>query len=99
MMARNLLASEDQESLRPLTQALVGTIEILLDEIAALRNYDAGPWAQALEERVMSSFVDLKYLPSDAQGTQVAQSALRACFRDLRTLLAERAYSRRSLDR
>jgi hypothetical protein len=86
-MAQRIIASAEQQSLRPLTQALVGALEVLLDEVAALRNFENGSWVLALEERVLASTVGLKGTGVDAQALQVAQSALRACFHTLRSHL------------
>jgi hypothetical protein len=85
MMAHKILATVNDQSLRPLTQALVGALEITLDEIAALRNFEQGPWIGALEERVLQTAAGLVGRGSDADSLQIAQSALRACFRNLRS--------------
>lgn len=86
-MAQKLVASISEQSLRPLTQTLVGALEIALDEIAALRNYENGPWAEALEEMILQNAAGLVGKGSDADSLQVAQSALRACFRNMRAQL------------
>jgi hypothetical protein len=86
-MPRRIIAATPQESLRPLTQALVATIETLMDEIAALRNHESGPWVLALEDRVMKAALDLDGRGAEADSVQVAQSALRACMRELRAQL------------
>lgn len=86
-MARSIFAVEPQESFRPLTQALVATIEILMEEIVALRGTESGPWVLALEERVMATALELQVRAADRESAQIAQSALRACFRDLRAQL------------
>jgi hypothetical protein len=83
-MARRMVAVAPQESFRPLTQALVAAIEILMDEIAALRGAEGGPWVTALEERVMATALELQVRGADRDSAQIAQSALRSCFRDLR---------------
>lgn len=81
-MAHEIVAAADQASLRPITQALIGALEVALDQIAAFRNYEAGAWVEALEELVMQSTAGLKGLGPEADGLQVAHSAIRACFRD-----------------
>jgi hypothetical protein len=86
-MAQRIIANAGQQSLRPLTQALVGALEVLLDEVAALRNYENGPWVDALEERVLASTAGLNGTGVDAQALQVAHSALRACFHAQRSYL------------
>jgi hypothetical protein len=86
-MARSIVAVAPQESFRPLTQTLVAAIEILMDEIAALRGAESGPWVLALEERVMTTALELHGRGADGDSAQIAQSALRSCFRDLRAQL------------
>lgn len=86
-MARRNVATEKHESFRPLTQILVGAIEVMLDEIAALRGLQAGPWILALEERVAAVAEGLETRGLEANATQVAQSALRECFREMRSQL------------
>ncbi|MBX9739091.1 MAG: hypothetical protein K2X62_03415 [Beijerinckiaceae bacterium] len=86
-MAKHIISTAHEQSLRPLTQALVGALEIVLDEVAALRNHEDGPWADALEEMVLRSAAGLGGKGSDADSLQVAQSALRACFRTMRAQL------------
>lgn len=86
-MAQDLIAKANEQSLRPLTQALVGALEITLEEVAALRNYEKGPWTDALEEMVLQSASGLAGKGADADSLQVAHSALRACFRHLRAQL------------
>lgn len=86
-MAQKFIATVNDQSLRPLTQALVGALEISLDEIAALRNHENGPWADALEEMVLQNAAGLVGRGPDADSLQVAQSALRACFRNMRAQL------------
>ena len=86
-MAQNIVSTANEQSLRPLTQALVGALETALDEIAALRNYEEGPWADALEAMVLKSADGLAGKGADADSLQVAQSALRACFRNMRAQL------------
>lgn len=86
-MARSIVAVAPQESFRPLTQSLVAAIEILMDEIAALRGAESGPWVSALEARVMATAHDLQGRGIDRDSAQIAQSALRSCFRDLRAQL------------
>jgi hypothetical protein len=86
-MARSIVAVGRQESFRPLTQTLVAAIEILMDEIAALRGAESGPWVLALEERVMATAADLNGHGADRDSAQIAQSALRTCFKDLRAQL------------
>jgi hypothetical protein len=83
-MPHKIVAAADQVSLKPVTQALVGALEVALDEIAALRNHELGPWVDALEELIMRSTSGLSGNGPDANGLQVAQSALRACFVQLR---------------
>jgi hypothetical protein len=86
-MAQNLIATVNDQSLRPLTQALVGALEIALDEIAALRNHETGPWVEALEDMMLQNAAGLVGRGPDADSLQVAQSALRACFRNMRAQL------------
>jgi hypothetical protein len=86
-MAQNLIATVNDQSLRPLTQALVGALEIALDEIAALRNHEKGPWVEALEDMMLQNAAGLVGRGPDADSLQVAQSALRACFRNMRAQL------------
>jgi len=86
-MAQKFIASVNDQSLRPLTQTLVGALELALEEIAALRNYEKGPWADALEEMILQNAAGLVGRGSDADSLQVAQSALRACFRSMRAQL------------
>lgn len=86
-MAQRIIAGAEQQSLRPLTQALVGALEVLLDEVAALRSFENGSWVLALEGRVLASTVGLKGTGVDAQALQVAQSALRAYFHTPRSHL------------
>lgn len=86
-MAQDIVSTAHEQSLRPLTQALVGALEIVLDEVAALRNNEAGPWADALEEMVLRSAAGLAGKGADADSLQVAHSALRACFRHMRSQL------------
>lgn len=86
-MTHKFIATVKDQSLRPLTQALVGALEIALDEIAALRNHERGPWADALEELMLQNAAGLVGRGADADSLQVAQSALRACFRNMRAQL------------
>lgn len=86
-MAQKFMATVNDQSLRPLTQALVGALEIALDEIAALRNHEAGPWVDALEEMLLQNAAGLAGRGADADSLQVAQSALRACLRNMRAQL------------
>jgi hypothetical protein len=86
-MAQKFIASVNDQSLRPLTQTLVGALELALEEIAALRNYEKGPWADALEEMILQNAAGLVGRGADADSLQVAQSALRACFRSMRAQL------------
>jgi hypothetical protein len=86
-MAQKFIASVNDQSLRPLTQTLVGALELALEEIAALRNYEKGPWADALEELILQNAAGLVGRGADADSLQVAQSALRACFRSMRAQL------------
>jgi hypothetical protein len=39
-MGQKFVTSVSEQSLRPLTQALVGALEVTLKEIAALHNYE-----------------------------------------------------------
>ncbi|MDB5652282.1 MAG: hypothetical protein JWL62_3802 [Hyphomicrobiales bacterium] len=86
-MAYQIVAAADQASLKPITQALVGALEIALDEIAALRNFEAGACVDALEELMMQSAAGLKGSGPEADGLQVAHSAMRACLREMRAQL------------
>jgi hypothetical protein len=86
-MANEIISAVHEQSLRPLTQALVGALEVALDEVAALRNHEAGPWADALEDMILQSASGLEGKGADADSLQVAQSALRACFRTMRAQL------------
>jgi hypothetical protein len=86
-MGQNPIAGASEQSLRPLTQVLVGALEVALDEIAALRNFENGPWANALEEMILQTAAGLAGRGADADSLQVAQSALRACFRHMRAQL------------
>ncbi len=86
-MAQKFMSAASEESLRPLTQALVGALEITLDEIAALRNFEHGPWTDALEDMILQTAAGLAGKGPDADSLQVAQSALRACFRNMRAQL------------
>lgn len=86
-MAQKFIATVNDQSLRPLTQTLVGALELALEEIAALRNYENGPWADALEELILQNAAGLVGRGADADSLQVAQSALRACFRNMRSQL------------
>jgi hypothetical protein len=86
-MAQKFIASVNDQSLRPLTQTLVGALELALEEIAALRNYEKGPWADALEELILQNAAGFVGRGADADSLQVAQSALRACFRSMRAQL------------
>lgn len=83
-MSEDVAAFVSEQSLQPLTQALVGALEITLDEIAALRNYEAGPWVDALEDMILQNAVGLVGKGDTANSIQVAQSAFRACFRNMR---------------
>ena len=87
MLMGHFVSSLSEQSLRPLTQALVGALEVTLEEIAALRNYENGPWADALEDMVLQTAAGLFGRGPDADSLQVAQSALRACFRNMRAQL------------
>jgi hypothetical protein len=86
-MSQKFIATVNDQSLRPLTQALVGALEIALDEIAALRNHEKGPWVDALEEMLLQNAAGLAGRGADADSLQVAQSALRACLRNMRAQL------------
>lgn len=86
-MAQKFIATVNDQSLRPLTQTLVGALELTLEEIAALRNYEDGPWADALEDLILQNAAGLVGRGADADSLQVAQSALRACFRNMRAQL------------
>lgn len=87
MAHKFIVTAVSDQSLRPLTQALVGALEITLEEIAALRNYENGLWADALEEMILQNVAGLAGRGADADSLQVAQSALRACFRNMRAQL------------
>lgn len=86
-MDQKFMATINDQSLRPLTQTLVGALEIALDEIVALRNFESGPWTDALEEMILKNAAGLVGRGADADSLQVAQSALRACFRNMRAQL------------
>ena len=66
-MANRVFGAEPQESFRPMTQTLVAAIEILLDEIAALRGCENGPWVAALEQRVTANAVCLNRRGAEAR--------------------------------
>ncbi|MDB5649556.1 MAG: hypothetical protein JWL62_1076 [Hyphomicrobiales bacterium] len=89
MMSKEISSAAvvSEQSLLPLTQALVGALEIALDEVAALRNHEAGPWADALEAMILQSAAGLAGTGANADSIQVAHSALRACFRTMRAQL------------
>ncbi|MDB5594174.1 MAG: hypothetical protein JWM36_1135 [Hyphomicrobiales bacterium] len=87
-MPEKIIAAAPEQSLRPLTQLLVGSLEVAFEEVAALRNHENGPWVYAFEERVIASTVGLGGNGGeDANAVQVGISALRACFRQLRAHL------------
>ncbi|MDB5596309.1 MAG: hypothetical protein JWM36_3270 [Hyphomicrobiales bacterium] len=87
-MPENIVAAAPEQSLRPLTQLLVGSLEVAFEEVAALRNHENGPWVYDFEERIIASTVGLGGKGGDdANAVQVGISALRACFRHLRSQL------------
>ncbi|MDB5596932.1 MAG: hypothetical protein JWM36_3893 [Hyphomicrobiales bacterium] len=86
-MPEKIVAAAPEQSLRPLAQLLVGSLEVAFEKVAALRNHENGPWVYDFEQRVIASTFGLAGKGDDADAVQVGISALRACFRHLRSQL------------
>jgi hypothetical protein len=80
-MPSKIIAAAPDHSLRPLTQVLVGALEVAMEEIFLLRGSETGPWMDALEELMLSRARDLEVSGVDANAVQVAESAIRATVR------------------
>lgn len=80
-MPGRVIAAAPDHSLRPLTQVLVGALEVALEEILLLRGSEVGPWVDDLEQLLLSRAQDLRVSGVDANAVQVAESAIRATVR------------------
>jgi hypothetical protein len=82
-MPRKIIAAAPDHSLRPLTQILVGALEIALEEILILRGGEAGPWVDDLEQLMTERARGLAAEGVDANAVQVAVSAIRQTVRSI----------------
>jgi hypothetical protein len=76
-MPQKIIAAAPDHSLRPLTQILVGALEVALEEILVLRGGETGPWVADLEQLMLDRARDLSGEGVDANAVQVAVSAVR----------------------
>ena len=86
-MATMIMRSAPPESLRPVTSVFVETLDILLDELAAKHGDRDGTWLDVLQEKVVAAIATIKIPPREADAAQVAQSAIRDRFSELRLQL------------
>lgn len=80
-MPHRTISAAPDHSLRPLTQALVGALEVAVEEIFLLRGSEAGPWIDDLEELMLSRAKGMSVTGVDSNAVQVAESAIRATVR------------------
>jgi hypothetical protein len=81
-MPQKIIAAAPDHSLRPLTQILVGALEIALAEILMLRGGEGGPWIDDLEKLMLDRTQDFTGEGVDANAIQVAVSAVRETVRN-----------------
>jgi hypothetical protein len=80
-MRTTIIASAPDHSLRPITQILVGALEVALEEIFLLRGGEPGPWLDDLERQMIARVGTIDVTGVDANAAQVAESAIRATIR------------------
>lgn len=81
---QKVVSSAPDQSLRPLTQVLVGALDVALEKVFLLRSGEAGRWVKELEQLMLGRARDLKSAGVDTNAVQVAESAIRATVRSVR---------------